>query len=358
MPTHHNYSPPRTRAAHHPSDTPTSDLARYLVRSQLVSSGLTRFDDKPENYLSWKSSFMNTIESLDLKAGEELDLLIRWLGPESATHARRIRSVNVRDQAAGLWLVWERLEEMYGAPEAVEGALFTKLEQFPKISHKEYHKLRELYDLLLEIDSAKHEGYLPGLSYLDTARGINPIVEKLPYSLQEKWVMEGSQYKEKFRVYYPPFHFFLEFIRRQAKARNDPSFSLLTPTTASRKVSESHSSNTRSVSVYKTDTAHSHSTTANEDPERQCPLHLKPHSLQVCRGFREMTIDERKRILQEKNICFKCCASNKHVARNCEVVIKCTECDSNRHPTALHPGPAPWSSTISPLPSENGGESD
>ncbi|XP_056629335.1 uncharacterized protein LOC130440302 [Triplophysa dalaica] len=170
------YSPhrPYTTTAYHPSkDTATSDLAKYLSKSQLVSSGLTRFDDKPENYLCWKMSFNNTIEGLDLKAGEEIDLLIKWLGTESAEHARRVKSVNVRNPSAGLCLIWERLEEMYGSPEAIEGALFTKLEKFPKVAFKEHHKLRELSDLLLEIESVKHEGYLPGLSYLDTARGIS-----------------------------------------------------------------------------------------------------------------------------------------------------------------------------------------
>lgn len=325
-----------------------------------MSSGLTSFDDKPENYMAWKSSFINTIEHLDLRAGEELDLLIRWLGPESAAHARRIKSVNVRDQAAGLRLVWERLEEMYGSPEAIEEALFSKLEQFPKISSKEYYRLRELSDLLLEIKSAKYEGYLPGLSYLDTARGINPIVEKLPYTLQDKWVMEGSRYKEKYRVPYPPFEFFLEFVRRQAKARNDPSFTL-PPNTASvrkDKFSEVHSSGRKMVSVHKTNIAQSHAIPTDIDPERQCPLHLKPHSLQICRGFRERPMEERKKILRENNICYKCCASNKHVARDCQAAIICTECDSHSHPTALHPGPAPWISRTSPPPSENGGEND
>ncbi|KAF0024609.1 hypothetical protein F2P81_023411 [Scophthalmus maximus] len=49
--------------------TVTSDLAKYLAWSQLVCSGLTRFDDKPENYFAWNASFTNTIEGLDLKAG-------------------------------------------------------------------------------------------------------------------------------------------------------------------------------------------------------------------------------------------------------------------------------------------------
>lgn len=170
-------NPYMPRAPHQSNDIVTSDLAKYLARSQLVSSGLTSFDDKPDNYLSWKGSFINTIEGLDLKASEEMDLLIKWLGAESAEHARRIKSVNVRNPSAGLCLIWERLDEMYGSPEAIKGALFTKLEKFPKIAPKEHHKLRELSDLLIELEFAKQEGYLPGLSYLDTARGVNPGVK-------------------------------------------------------------------------------------------------------------------------------------------------------------------------------------
>lgn len=79
---------------HQSNDTVTSDQAKYLARSQLVSSRLTSFDEKPENYLSWKGSFINTIEGLNLKASEEMDLLIKWLGAESAENARRIKSVN------------------------------------------------------------------------------------------------------------------------------------------------------------------------------------------------------------------------------------------------------------------------
>lgn len=85
-------------------------------------------------------------------------------------------------------------------------------------------RLRELGDLLLELEYAKERGYLPGLAYLDTSRGMNPILEKLPFSLQEKWVSQGSKYKEQNHVPYPPFTFFSQFVRSEAKTRNNPSF--------------------------------------------------------------------------------------------------------------------------------------
>lgn len=79
-------------------------------------------------------------------------------------------------------------------PEVVEKTLFTRL-KFPKVSAKENLKLRELADLLMEVHYAKEDGYSPGLSYLDTARGIEPIVTKLPYGLQEKWISAGIKKK-------------------------------------------------------------------------------------------------------------------------------------------------------------------
>lgn len=44
----------------------------------------------------------------------------------------------------------------------------------------------------MEVQCAKKDGYLPALSYIDTARGIESIVVKLPYGLQDKWISTGS----------------------------------------------------------------------------------------------------------------------------------------------------------------------
>ena len=60
------------------------------------------------------------------------------------------------------------------------------------VTNKEPQTLCDLGDLLLELEAAKQDGYLPGLSYLETSRGVSPIVEKLPYGLQETWTSYGS----------------------------------------------------------------------------------------------------------------------------------------------------------------------
>ncbi|KAK7901877.1 hypothetical protein WMY93_018646 [Mugilogobius chulae] len=245
--------------------TPVTDITKYLVRREMVSSGLLKFDDCPENYWAWKTSFQEVTRELSLTAREELDLLIKWLGPESSPQALRLGSANVHNATAGVAMVWQRLDETYGSPEIIEHALLSKLENFPKISNKDNKRLRELGDILMEIQSAKSGGHLPGLACLDTARGLNPIVEKLPYGLQERWITHGSWSKH---------------------------------------------------------------------------------------------LDERKTYLKENSICFRCCASTKHLAKDCKLVVKCKECNSDRHISALHPGPAPWSTAAQATEQEHGGEPD
>lgn len=53
----------------------------------------------------------------------------------------------------------------------------------------------ELGYLLMEVLSAKEDG--AALTDLDTASGISPIVEKLPHSLQERWISHGSKFKNE-----------------------------------------------------------------------------------------------------------------------------------------------------------------
>ena len=352
MPYGSSYNQPQT----------TIDLAKYLARSNLVTSGLTTFDDQPMNYWAWKASFLTAIAGLDLSAGEELDLLSKYLGKESSEQVRRIKAVNIRYPNAGLLMAWERLEEIYGSPEAIEQALFNKLESFPKFTTREPQRLRELTDLLLELEAAKRDGSLPGLSYLDTSRGVNPIIEKLPHNIQEKWISFGSRYKRDHHVSFPPFSVLVDFVRTEAKTRTDPSFNLFTPVSMERKNKWDRPVK-MPVSVHKTQVSSTERSEFREDkrsadPNKHCPLHKKPHPLRKCRGFREKSLEERKQLLKENYVCFRCCSSTDHLARNCSAEVKCMECGSTGHVAALHPGPPVWKPKPSPPSSEHGGEED
>lgn len=59
------------------------------------------------------------------------------------------------------------------------------------MSNKELLKLREFSDLHMEFQFAKDRD-LSEFAFLDTARGGNPLVQKQPFNLQEKWLFLGS----------------------------------------------------------------------------------------------------------------------------------------------------------------------
>lgn len=89
-----------------------------------------------------------------------------------------------------------------------------------------------------------------------------------------------------------------------------------------------------------------------DNTKKQCPFHKKPQPMQGCRAFREKPLEERKAFLGENGICFHCCSSTSHQAKNCKAVIQCFECNSDKHVAALHAGPAPWSMKQGISPSE------
>lgn len=299
--------------------------------------------------------FHNATGDLNLKC---------WLSGVSLQHALRISAVHVSNPKAGLEHLWQRLDRNYGSPEAIEASLFGRLESFPKVGHKDSHLLQELADLLQELGAVKDERYLPGLSFLNTSRGINPIVERLPGGLQEAWVKEGSRYKKDHKAHYPPFSYSVQFVSNHAEMRTDPSFILQNCSPAHMKAERTLVRQTRfkvPVTTNKTQVgaANNEPKTLPLDPNKQCPVLKKPHSLAKCKGFRMKSLDERRSLLKELSICYKCLSSTEHRANNCKAVIHCVECNSDSHTSAMHAGPPPWTDTRpDTLPLAHGGEPD
>ena len=57
-------------------------LIKFLLGKDLTLSRLSVFNDKPENYITWKSSFSEVINEMGVSKSEEIDLLVKWLGVE------------------------------------------------------------------------------------------------------------------------------------------------------------------------------------------------------------------------------------------------------------------------------------
>lgn len=181
--------------------TQFSEFSKFLLKKELLMSRLKNYDDKPESFAAWKATFQSVVQEFSVSTEEEVDLLIKYLGPESSKQANNIKIANFSNPGSGLSRYWERLNDRYGSPEMVEFALKQKLANVPKLTNKDYRKLFELSDILSEIETVKDNvEYSTLLAYFDTSSGILLFVNKLPHALQEKWTTHAVNFKKKHNV--------------------------------------------------------------------------------------------------------------------------------------------------------------
>jgi hypothetical protein len=314
-------------------------FSNFMIKKDLLLSRLVRFTDEPELFDIWRSSFRSVTTELGVSQMEELELLAKWLGPESSKHAQHIRAANAKNPELGLTRVWERLDTMYARPEMVDASIKKKLSSFVKISNKDPKRLFDLSDIVTEIASLKETPeYETLLGYYDSSTGVTPIVNKLPPNLQDKWTNEAIKYKRRYQVAYPPFTHFASFIDDLSRNKNDPSF--VYDNTQNTDIKRGGNSTRfkgqpQMVNARKTDVARE-TTGKIDDPDKRCPIHKTKHPLTQCKSFRSKPIQERRELLKEHRICFRCCASTKHSFSTCKETIQCTTCSSERHCSAMH----------------------
>ena len=315
-------------------------FTKHLVKRDLILSRLSKYDDDPMMFLSWKTSFKGIMKEVGASSMEELELLCEKLGPESSRQAKTIKACNAGDPSVAISKIWERLNKRFGAPEMVEKYLHRKIKDFPDITTDKYHLLYDLTDLALEIASIKSQPTFSVLfAYFDSKTGVNELAEKLPWNLKEKWTTEATKFKQFNHVMYPPFAFFVEFLERMADTKNDPAFHF------EKKGSQREQGRQQgqfrpkpgasAVRVRKTQTDISPDTVNSQSV--MCILHKNgQHTLNACYPFREKPISERKKLILTSGVCFRCCSGKKHRAKNCKADVTCGICKAKTHPTALH----------------------
>lgn len=89
---------PHTAGQH----TSVDVVTRFLLRKDLLFVRLVNFNDKPESYCVWKYSFECVVNELQIMDCEQMDLLIKYLRPESMKHALSIRTSSILNIPRGL----------------------------------------------------------------------------------------------------------------------------------------------------------------------------------------------------------------------------------------------------------------
>uniref|UniRef100_A0A8W8P6S9 Uncharacterized protein n=1 Tax=Magallana gigas TaxID=29159 RepID=A0A8W8P6S9_MAGGI len=169
-------------------------LTRYIAKKDLISSRFSTYDDNPTHYSSWRATFQNIVTEVQASPLEHLDLLVRWLGPDSTRQVKSIRSANVQDQEKALKLALERLDTRFGSPEIIQHTLQQWILDFPKLQNHQRKEFFDLADLATEIERIKSDDQNAiTLAYFDSSYGVNKLVSILPFNLQEKWTHKAIE---------------------------------------------------------------------------------------------------------------------------------------------------------------------
>ena len=296
------------------------------MRKQLVPERFSNFDGRAESYNAWKASFQSIVSELQVSKSEEVELLVNRLTGKSKEAAKSIRNANPGDAVRATSLIWERLDDMFGKPEMVEESLRSQLENFRTMNTSEYSRLYDLHNILIKIESLKASPqFAANLAIYDSSSGVNPILSKLPFNIQEKWITKASAFKKKYGVQFPPFSVFVEFIKDMRQIRNDPAFTFNT----------THGVR-RGQGRGPTTQVNSRRSEVVDNGQSRCPYHKASHSIQDCHVFRSKPFRERKNFLLDKHLCLRCCVSRNHIAKDCTAKIKCGSCGSVNHSSAMH----------------------
>jgi len=329
-----------------------------MARRELIANKIEKFDNRPENYNTWKAAFRNMTKDVNVTASEQLALMIEYTTGESKKLVQRLGNAYIENPDVGVRESWKKLGERFGSTAVITNVHLNKLTMFPGLAAKDNKGLQEFGDLLLELQCAKEDGSLTGLKILDEPAYLKPLLIKLPEELQGRWQRHAYRFKSQHGVDYPPFREFASFIQEIAKERNDPYLSI-----ESQEMKDLHLAKPpvrspvkpptkppikpadippfgQGFNTFRTDVSDPTSRSpVVRDPAQWFVVHKLSHPLSKCRAFRAMPLAERMTLLSQQGICFHCLASTNHLTKDCTVQVKCSECHSDSHVAALHVGP-------------------
>ena len=351
-----------------------ANLEQSTVSKQLFVSGqlpkltISVFNGDPLQYPVWKSAFNALVDSRPLEADIKLNMLNQYVTGKPKQVVEHYLLIGTEDAYQKARSV---LQERYGNCNVVSTAFINKLENWPKIGHKDATALREFSDLLDKILAAKET--IPGLSILDYAKENVKLLAKLPYHLEIKWRDAIKQWRHTHgKASYPTFLKFADFIRDAAEKANIPELESLS-TLTNPKVNKNPKPKSKNDEGSSLSTSAKGSGDREPDPsnssksERPGPTNLNKclfcgavHKLDDRTDFSTKPFSQRRDFFFRERLCMGCAASRSHQVANCKKRLKCKTC-SGMHPTCLHKEQTQDSAAVSnclsvcQLPDQSGG---
>ncbi|XP_033098946.1 uncharacterized protein LOC117102676 [Anneissia japonica] len=285
-------------------------LLQWAIQSGLPKKELTKFSGDPTDYGRFVRAFEHEVEG---KVKEDRDRLYYLEQYTSGDVNQLVRSCMAMEAKKGYAEAKKALAARYGNPFKLADAYFNKVKSFPDIKVQNKIALSRFSLVLIECKNAMSD--LNHLQELNHTRSIQSLTKKLPYRLRDKWRTKTDYILEDRRV---EFKDFVEFVERQSRILDNPTFGDIKEEKTSHKP------------------IHKHGGTFAVTDTRSCSHCKGNHTLSKCSRFDGLPREAKSEFIRKNKLCYGCLGAG-HLSKNCSRRHTCVKCKKG-HPTTLHRG--------------------
>ncbi|XP_041434751.1 uncharacterized protein LOC121399034 [Xenopus laevis] len=338
---------PSIPTSHHSDQGNVAAIAQAIhetmVLTRLPTPEPTVFSGDPLKFIEWSTSFEALIARRCSNPADKLFYLQNYVSGEAK---RALEGSFYRKDEEAYKQAWEKLNARYGHPFVVQRAFRERLNSWPKISSKEYVRLREYGDFLQACSNAIP--HIKGLQALNDCEENQKMLLKLPDWVTSRWNRHVTKQLDQGKDY-PSFEEFSSFVNLEARIACNPvsSLHILKPLegkpTRERKrakatsfavdtMTKDHDTNESKPKVI--DVPNREKVQTESHTPLQCMFCGENHYIYKCQQMKERSVEEKKRFILDNQLCFGCLRKG-HSAKDCKRRATCGIC-KGRHPTPLH----------------------
>ena len=316
-----------------------SDAASsYILREQLLSKPSKPFSGIDESFHTWSTILKSRMRCVQLTPFDQIHVLInnttgtpRAIIEDYMFAAGNYISSNTVDT------IWNVLGKRFGSSYLGVQYIERRVNEFPVLRHLEQkQELGRLIDLCRVISSQMIN--VEELRRYNYSEGMKQLWSKLPQVLQSRWRTYAVNVKTNSGGINPNISVFIGFLERIHAEISDEFFNsfsvnygkgpskVLATDSKDSSLITNISSPTIPTNKSSFPNSSSHNTT--------CPLHTNSkHFLKDCVKFSKMSYEERKELVKQHKLCFRCLGP--HMAKYCKISSRCEKC-ARPHITLMH----------------------
>ena len=294
----------------------------------LPQPSLQVFSGDPIDYCDFVRAFEHIVERKTLSSSARLYYLVQYT---SGAVQELMKSCLSMREEEGYTEARRLLQERYGQNYKIAAAHVKRLVDGPTIRTDDGPALQQFSIQLTScVNTLKEIGYL---NKLDNPDNLKKIIDRLPYSMRVKWRDTVDQIVER-EARDVTVADIMKFVTAKARAASHPIFGNVSSEGKTKQLPIKQRTRGPKADTFSSLGKQEDSQSENKKPE--CPLCSADHWLPRCDKFRKQSLEERQKLVRERQLCSNCLFPG-HFVRSCQKESFCRVrgCTS-KHSTFLH----------------------